>query len=1276
MSKPIPTRHHNPCQICGDTSGKCRETPTTLLCMEITDAYNCPPGFKFRGLSSDGNWGKFTKNETVSDPSRREEFVRQQRQKRQQRLQVESNRLGQLLCESERDKNIRKIIRQLGLSQQHKADLQRRGLTDEQIAAGMFRSVEQWQKLDFEVSHRLGGVAIDGKSLITQSGYICPIWNVTGEIVGWQLRADDRENGKYKWASSQTKKRPNGPTSHLQSGELPITCCRPIQDVGCRISGVEKNQSNTPNTRDSQNITKGGEILGCKDVEYPSPYNKVIRLGEGFLKPWISAQLSGEIYLGAAGANFASSPKIVKAYLDQLAEELGGIDKLVLDADAGAITNRHVMRQYRRIRDLLKKLGYELHIGWWNQLTKDDLDIDELLAAGRGEEIKIITFAQFEQIARQQQQWSDDIITAFGRLAKQLTKTFKGFGDTARTHRGREGEDRLSRSPQMRLGASPEGISPEGKTSQDKSLSTISYIPGKLPTFKEYLKLGSPKIIYSQGQRHQIWQELVTKGYHLIQDASAAGSGKSHAVGEVTLQEFGANKLFYLASDHRNPNVGSIEQKYADLPPRHNGLYEDTTKQTPLGNNHIRWAKEGEKANIAGNCFRAPLFHLFSTKGYQLEVSQEAGINPICKTCHLRYACRGRDFKGNSITPVTGASFRQDRAKVLQEPYIRAHLGSIPSHIEFRLEEPQTTQPKIGAFVDEASRQLTSVDFTEIGLDDFDRTLMKLQCDNPSAYEQIKSILLPLRPLLTGETPIKNYHGWGHSALQGIIARAQGTSGEIPENLTDIIALLQENALKLEEILKQPDSVTLEGLSNTERKKVDRATIKFVRNKLRQESYREIEQEVKNLPSNWLIPLLSILAGTLNGAIRIKNRRLIIATKNSHQADTIKEFDFAFLLDATADRDYLAPHLDVEPREIALIQEELPQYTNLVIQQITGMGLLGKDRSNSMKVRLAALREKLQLRHPNIAFIDHLATKEKGDGYWFVENRGSNNYQNLSAIASFGKPYQDIGALQQIYITLTTDADVDKDSPGFSAFVNHLVEAEVVQYVGRLRANRRSQEQLTCYIVAEGDLSYLEQYYPGATFKTSTAFEITPDAGTPLEQTKWAILQAVRKLVDAEEKITQQAIGQIIGRNQGRISQIAAEIGGWKVLKKILVALIKNLYSTANNFSPDWTAELTEEEKWLAQAYLPLILDEAGQNSVQVVKEVVAVAESIGAKVFQRLLNLMQPFLKVSLLLHFVMLLPEGARMCIQKQLAGILQIQDLAGENLAPSSSLHDIGV
>ena len=42
MSKYIPTSRVNPCPVCGDTRGRCRQlpdSPDTVLCMTATDAY-------------------------------------------------------------------------------------------------------------------------------------------------------------------------------------------------------------------------------------------------------------------------------------------------------------------------------------------------------------------------------------------------------------------------------------------------------------------------------------------------------------------------------------------------------------------------------------------------------------------------------------------------------------------------------------------------------------------------------------------------------------------------------------------------------------------------------------------------------------------------------------------------------------------------------------------------------------------------------------------------------------------------------------------------------------------------------------------------------------------------------------------------------------------------------------------------------------------------------------------------------------------------------------
>ena len=277
--------------------------------------------------------------------------------KKQLRRLLERESLSHLLSESERDTEIKKLLAQLGLNTAHMEDLHRRGLTDEQIRAGQFRTVSQWQRLEIEVNHRLAGVSITGRSLTNfGSGILCPVFNPEGQIIGWQLRLDNPDDGgKYRWATSATKKRPDGPTAHLPNGELPLTYCRPIE-------GVKRT--------DSFGLTEGVGI-----------------------KPYLTSQQFGQIILGASGGNFASSPETFKRYLDWASLELGGTKLIILYADAGARANPQVMRQYSLTRSLVEGWGYTLKVAWWGQLTKESPDSDELKD---NECVQHITWEEFQ----------------------------------------------------------------------------------------------------------------------------------------------------------------------------------------------------------------------------------------------------------------------------------------------------------------------------------------------------------------------------------------------------------------------------------------------------------------------------------------------------------------------------------------------------------------------------------------------------------------------------------------------------------------------------------------------------------------------------------------------------------------------------------------------------------------------------------------------------------------------------------------------------------------
>jgi hypothetical protein len=273
-------------------------------------------------------------------------------------------------------------------------------------------------------------------------------------------------------------------------------------------------------------------------------------------------------------------------------------------------------------------------------------------------------------------------------------------------------------------------------------------------------------------------------------------------------------------------------------------------------------------------------------------------------------------------------------------------------------------------------------------------------------------------------------------------------------------------------------------------------------------------------------------------------------------------------------------------------------------------------------------------RHPDIAFGDWKAQADEGDGQWFVNLRGSNEFQNRSALAVFGIPYQNIGYLQALYQTLTGcygSLNEEFLGEGLQRFIDAHVEADIEQAMERLRALIRHEEQLTFYFVGDYDLSFL-----GMPVEQVEAFLITPEAGTPLQITRWKIQSAFGQLTLGGEKITQDKLALEANITQGRLSQIAAEFGGWKVLKKILAALLDGFNSVTNNFSG-----LSEEERWLAQTYLPLIVNETHS---EVLSEIGIVVKAYGVKAFLRILGSCSLPTQVRLLSRIFEVMPEGVR--------------------------------
>ena len=112
-------------------------------------------------------------------------------------------------------------------------------------------------------------------------------------------------------------------------------------------------------------------------------------------------------------------------------------------------------------------------------------------------------------------------------------------------------------------------------------------------------------------------------------------------------------------------------------------------------------------------------------------------------------------------------------------------------------------------------------------------------------------------------------------------------------------------------------------------------------------------------------------------------------------------------------------------------------------------------------------------------------------------------------------------------------------------------------------------------------LDFLRQY--GINVINRHAFEITPEAGTKKQYSKWKTLIALRSLVNSGEKITQKAVAKLAGLSQNYVSELMNtwKGGGWRFFKKISESLGKSSRTSDNfwdKFNPQHEACIRE---WL-----------------------------------------------------------------------------------------------
>ena len=328
-------------------------------------------------------------------------------------------------------------------------------------------------------------------------------------------------------------------------------------------------------------------------------------------------------------------------------------------------------------------------------------------------------------------------------------------------------------------------------------------------------------------------------------------------------------------------------------------------------------------------------------------------------------------------------------------------------------------------------------------------------------------------------------------------------------------------------------------------------------------------------------------------------------------------------MDATGHISDLAALLDVSVGEISHIAAS-PSNKGASVKyiQVAGLGRLGQQRGNHQQRQTAAITKALQEKHPGIRKIAFKSFADVKDLRWFVESRGANDAEKDMALILEGIPTPNIEALKAEFtclhgrvpepgtekvkykIDLTNKGLPSSGSPylelnsssdrEFREFVRRKVLAAIRQAIGRLRANRRSGEELIIYILGDYPLDF-----PVELVK---AIDITPEAASKMEQLEMALREAIAQLLAEGQKITQTALSQITGYSQGYISRF----------KKLLLSLLESFNSKSNNSDPP-----PEEVQWLAREYFPHAVKE------QLPEEIYHFLQAYGEREFRLLFDLL-----------------------------------------------------
>ena len=683
----------------------------------------------------------------------------------------------------------------------------------------------------------------------------------------------------------------------------------------------------------------------------------------------------------------------------------------------------------------------------------------------------------------------------------------------------------------------------------------FKYSAGNLPTLERWQWLNRPQIIFQKKDRRKLIAEAVAKGWKNIKDESGTGSGKSHDLGLISLKDFPTmRRVFYLSDDAENPTTAPVERNFERLVTRHDGQKYDPHHKTPMEKPYIRRIKAGETPDIPGNCPETQTFLKFQQKGLSIGGGADS---PICQACPLIESCQ----------------FLADRQQqLIHSDFLRAHPDQMVSDFK--------AVSQAIAIWDEPGKVFQNNRLIQFNWGDLEKGLATLQTKDSELHSSLTPIIAD----------------WYGKLLNTTIHPKYGmTFVELRE------------LLGLPTLINLPTSGTNYRFISTT--KLAAAADKLINPPISFSGIQSPAEKQQWIDSEWHPHYFSLLFGALSGrskrvSISIDSQwNFTVSVPYYRHRKTAAAMGVNIWLDATLSTGDLAMMTGINKNDILAIEEAKADYSNLTIKIVGGVGSCGMNRETegvfSQQQRINHLITSLTQFFPDstgiLEFKKYVTNISNSiSGYWFLDNRGSNAFRDCDQLIAIGSPLPNLGALAMAWAATRGQAVEPTHLGGaFGRWVERLVMAEVVQLVGRLRA-QLSDKPKTCWLVSDqypqNVAIELERFYPGCSVEFVDVADICLAAATKGVQRERAMIASMWDALGAGVACTTSTIAAAVGVTRGRISQMAGVMGGFEAVKRVLIFLIDAL---KGKLTPQ---QLDEPIRLFAQMYLPEVLEEMAKN--------------------------------------------------------------------------------